>query len=68
MRHIYKKRMKGFWHKRNVAPDKTTPAMQWELKQQQEADLPKELVDIYEKARYSQENITETDVEIMKKL
>lgn len=68
VRHIYKKRMKGFWHKRNVAPDKTTPAMQWELKQQQEADLPKELVDIYEKARYSQENITETDVEIMKKL
>ena len=49
-------------------PDRTTPTMQWELKQEQETDLPKELVDLYEKARYSQENMTEEDVERMKNL
>lgn len=68
VRHMYKKRMKGFWRKRKVMPDRTTPTMQWELKQEQETDLPKELVDLYEKARYSQENMTEEDVERMKNL
>lgn len=68
VRHMYKKRMKGFWRKRKVMPDRTTPTMQWELKQEQETDLPKELVDLYEKARYSQENMTEEDVEKMKNL
>lgn len=67
VRHLYKKRMDGFWRKGTVLPDKTTPTMQWELKQQQEKEIPKELVDVYEKARYSQETITEEDVERMKK-
>ena len=68
VRHLYKKRMNGFWRKGTILPDKTTPTMQWELKKEQEKDIPKELVELYEKARYSQETIGEEDVEKMKKL
>lgn len=65
MRKLYRKKMKGFWGKKEAPPVSLTPQEQLAMQKQQEEEKIREL---YERARYSQEEITKEEVHSMQDL
>lgn len=65
VRKLYRKRMAGFWKDSGKTPEATTPEEQRKLK---DATMDSEVVTVYEKARYSEEEVTKEEVTKLKQL
>ncbi|WP_167956823.1 hypothetical protein [Anaerosporobacter faecicola] len=66
LRKIYRKKMFGFWKNTNKNPANTTPNEQMLLKRAKGSHMQQEAIQLYEKARYSKQDITEEDIRHIK--
>ncbi|MDO5519601.1 MAG: hypothetical protein Q4G58_03805 [bacterium] len=68
IRKLYRKQMKGFWKAPGVTKEDKTPKEQRELKNKSGGHINEEVVELYEKARYSEEELEHDEVRKFKAL
>ena len=62
LRKLYRKQMTGFWKDSGRSPEVTTPSEQRSLKNAKGEAVSEEVVELYERARYSNHDITKEDI------
>lgn len=67
LRKLYRKQMAGFWKDTGRSPEVTTPSEQRSLKNAKGEEVSEEVVELYERARYSNHDITKEDIIKMQK-
>lgn len=67
LRKLYRKQMAGFWKDTGRSPEVTTPSEQRNLKNAKGEEVSEEVVELYERARYSNHDITKEDIIRMQK-
>ncbi|MDO5291368.1 MAG: hypothetical protein Q4F05_01335 [bacterium] len=68
IRKLYKRKMKGFWKETGVTKEDKTPTEQRELKNSSGSQIEEAVVELYEAARYSKEELGREDVKRFKEL
>lgn len=68
IRKLYRKHMHGFWVSTSVTKGDKTPSEQRILKNESGGNIPEEAIAIYEKIRYSDQEVTQQDVHALKQL